>query len=598
MAVNIDDDPDAHALLRVVAQMPFLDMTEAATIAGIPRTTTHDRLLRLTHCGLIVGLHHSLPSQPATTRYTLTEHGLSALGRRLQSTPEGLARSWPVSAQWTRLLLRRLDAIAVVYRVVAATASIPECHPLDFIIRRTGPLDAVVVLPERQRLGFLKQGGAWSRRSFTRRLHTAMYGDRLDFDALLLIVPNEAEVRNALARLSTIDSARRAYVATEMDLAMGYRDLPCWRRPHMVRWPLTLPQMIPDVLQMVGYTPPEKSLGRRATILSDTRARDMYTDSPALNLQASDKRILDLIADWPLITRAALATMAGVTPSRISQVSQSLSHVINKIHVGDRKVRYALNNAGVSFLARRDRLDTSQALKHWSPDEDPDRGGAYRGSKLRELMRALAHTDAVHEFNAMLVSAVIESATLRLEYVQPPHKSVRSYTYEGRQGSLHPDAAGLLTWGNIRLPFMLELERRARDADHSAARAGPYKRYFSRDDPRPTDEWSTPLVLVVFEDPIHESQFVTVVSRAIEQSGDPLPIVTTHLALLRERGPLGPSWITPQDYLYQRKSLTDHRLRRVALGADLLDRLPDPASYLVVPNPVRGMVPAHSPKSA
>ena len=581
MALGLENDVRASGLLHSFAQMPFLDVYEAAVLSGLPVPTAYRHVNRLAGHGLLLGFSHSLPSQPATTRYSLTEEGLSTLIASVRSTTSMATRTWLVSRQWMRVLLRRLDNVALLYRLASSVAAIPDCYPLGMIIRRSGPLDAVITLPQEQRLGLLELGHSWARRSFARRTSSAIYGDRLDFDALLLVVPSEVEARHTLRHLQTIETRRRVYVATEMDVSLADPTLACWRTPRLVRSPVSLSNVAEEVLQMIGYTPEEKQLRRRTSTLTDSDARPMYASSPALTLKAYEKRVLNLIADWPLITRRHLASIAEVSPPQVSKVSNSLNRLIEKVRIGDRRVRYVISNAGISYLAQRDRIDIQRSLKHWSPEIDPLRN-RFKGSKLRELMRTRAHTDAVHEFNAMLVSAVRDTdGRCYLEYLQPPHKSVRLYTYEGRRGALHPDSTGLLAWGRTRLPFMLEFERRARHPSYSAERVAPYSRYFASDEHRAQGGWSTPLVLTVFDDPVHESQFVNVVWNAMGKSGKALPIVTTYLGLLRDQGALGYAWITPHDYLYQRKRLTDRTLTRMSLDDDLVGKLPNPDSYVV-----------------
>lgn len=580
MVLELAVDVRASTLLQSFAQMPFLDVYESAAIFGVPARTAYRQVHLLTDHGLLVGFSHSLPSQPATARYALTEDGLTSLNAYLRTTTSMPTRPWLVSRQWMRILLRRLDNIAILYRLASAVVVIPDCYPLGMIIRRSGPLDAVIVLPQQQRIGLLKLGHSWGRRSFSRRTSAAIYGDRLDFDALLLVVPSEVEARHTLRHLQAMATSRRVYVATEMDVALANPALACWRAPMLARSPLALSDAVEGVLEVPGYTPAEKQFRRRSSTLTDSNARAIYASSPALTLKAYEKRILTLIADWPLISRRHLATIAEVSPSQVSKVSNSLSRLIEKVRVGDRRVRYVISNTGISYLAQRDRIDITQSLKHWSPEIDPLRR-RFKGSKLRELMRTLTHTDSVHDFNAMLVSAVRNTdGRCYLEYLQPPHKSVRSYTYEGRQGALHPDSTGLLAWGRTRLPFMLEFERRARHPSYSADRVAPYSRYFGSDEHQAQGGWSVPLVLTVFDDPVHESQFVNVVWNTMEETGKALPIATTYLSLLRERGALGYAWITPRDYLYQRKRLTDRRLRRMSLDDDLVSKLPDPDSYV------------------
>ena len=79
-----------------------------------------------------------------------------------------LLASRPVSERWRRVLLQRLDALAVIYRV-AASLPHADCG-LGFRWHRAGPLDAGITLPGGITLAVVRLGNAADRTAFAKRL--------------------------------------------------------------------------------------------------------------------------------------------------------------------------------------------------------------------------------------------------------------------------------------------------------------------------------------------------------------------------------------------------------------------------------------------
>ena len=134
-----------YRLLRCLAEMPFTDRRELAALAGMSRSAVHDGMERLQRRGMVSAIPHASEFTAATRRYFPTAAGLGWLAEAEKTGLDELLRQRPVSAHWQRLLLERLDAVAVIYRVAAALA---EAYvPLDFFWYRSGPADAGVILP-------------------------------------------------------------------------------------------------------------------------------------------------------------------------------------------------------------------------------------------------------------------------------------------------------------------------------------------------------------------------------------------------------------------------------------------------------------------
>ena len=184
-----------------------------------------------------------------------------------------------------------------------------------------------------------------------------------------------------------------------------------------------------------------------------------------LALDAGSKRVLDLIALWPLLSLADLKDLLGVSRARALQLLDRplrLGLVMRIRHGG--RTRYVVGDRGLAFHARRDRLAASQALRRWSPSrgtaEIPFSWQGVRGSRTRQLARHMGHTVAVHSFMAAMSRQAGETGS-ELTEAEPPHRAGRTYRTATGYGALNPDAYGLIETGHDVRHFFLELERRA-----------------------------------------------------------------------------------------------------------------------------------------
>ena len=102
--------------------MPFLDRLELAAVSDVSEGTAHGSLSRLRREGSVDTIRHATSLIASTRRYGVTGAGLNRLMRCDGMTVRELLRRYPVSSHWHRLLLQRLDAVGVVYRLASAVA--------------------------------------------------------------------------------------------------------------------------------------------------------------------------------------------------------------------------------------------------------------------------------------------------------------------------------------------------------------------------------------------------------------------------------------------------------------------------------------------
>ena len=517
-------------LLGHLASMPFLDRLELVAVSGWSRGSIYEGLDRLEAEGLAASVPHATDVTPPTRRFYLTPSGLHRLARVEGMTVDELLNLYPVSARWQRILLERLDAAAVIYRLAATISNI--AHPIRFRWYRAMPMDAAIVLPDERIIGVVRQGLTSDRTSFSKRMWRLRDGPSPS--AILVLLPDEVRLRQARRLLAGAPAA--SFLALERDAVSADPSTPVWRIPSG--------SVSLDLSRALKHTEPG---GELPTEEPPERVSLPEHLLPAL-LKSTEKRCLDLLSDWPWMTPAHLGGVLEVKRSRISQLLQrltSLGLVIDDVVEGRR--RLILSDLGLSVLARRDRTSVGAMKKRWSASlTDPDRAATWRnvsGARARQLLRNIQHTDEVHWFIAVLAKQA-RSRGRELAQLDSPGRASRYFRYAERLHSVRPDAFGLLHNGQAIWPFFLEWERRAVRPITMAARIAPYLRYYSTH--RPTDDHGAqPSLLVVFDDDVAETHFLRIAKEEMDTAKVQVPLFVAPRNLLERVGPLGPAWRTP-----------------------------------------------------
>ena len=171
-------------------------------------------------------------------------------------------------------------------------------------------------------------------------------------------------------------------------------------------------------------------------------------------------------------------------------------------------------------------------------------GETSRECALVPLPVTIDHTQAVHRFMAALVRQSKGTPGCSVSQLSPPHHAARYFRYGGSLRSIHPDAFGVVNANGRVRPFFLEWERRALNPSTMTARLAPYLRYYSSNRPL-DDNGERPLVLIVFEDPLVEANFLGVARREMERANVKLPLWVSSNEALEKAGPLGMAWRSP-----------------------------------------------------
>ena len=525
--------------LRHLSDMPLIDRLEAVAVSGRSRGAMYGAFERLESEGLAASVPHASELISSTRRYFLTAGGLRTLALKDGMDVDELLRSRPVSARWRRVLVERLDAVAVIYRLASAMSGVE--HPIRFRWFRAMPMDAAIALPDGRVIAVVRQGPTTDRTGFSKRLWRLRQGERPA--AALMLMPDEARLRHA--RRLVAGAPAISYLALESEAATAGAGAPIWRTPSGAA--------LLDLRTALEHTGPrgpwpDEQPSARASIpedLDDQAGQDWMLPS---SLRPVEKRALDLISDWPWISPAHLGALVGLKRSRLSEVLLRLNGLgltLDAVIEGRR--RLAVTDRGLAMLARRDRASVGAARRRWSAERLDDRRPLtwrnVSGRRSRQLLRNVEHTEAVHGFIAALARQA-RSRSREIVQLDPPRRASRYFRYDDRLRSIQPDAFGVLRRGNTVRPFFLEWERRAVRPVTMTARLAPYLRYYSSH--RPTDDHGAyPDVLVVFDDDIAQTHFLRVAREEMARTGVTVPLLVSHRRLLEREGPLGRAWLTP-----------------------------------------------------
>ncbi len=141
-------------LLDAISRTPFIDSAELARILGEAHTTVHRALPDLLADGIVGRVSHGTAHLPSSQRYHLTAKGVGETARALGfGTPSDFVRAYPMSREWLTLLIRRMDAVASVYRLAASMSPGIDGLRSHVEFHRRGRFDATITLQDGRRSG-------------------------------------------------------------------------------------------------------------------------------------------------------------------------------------------------------------------------------------------------------------------------------------------------------------------------------------------------------------------------------------------------------------------------------------------------------------
>ncbi|MXX48119.1 MAG: hypothetical protein F4W99_05350 [Chloroflexi bacterium] len=529
--------PGDVELLGTLARMPFLDRLELAALSGRSRAAVYQRIDRFLDAGLAESVGQASELVTPTRRFCLSARGVRRLASEEGAPVAQLLRTRPVSEQWRRLLLERLDAAAAIYRLAEQAAQF--AFPLGLHWQRAAPMDAALELAEGRRAAVVRQGRTADRTGFAKRVRRLK--ETPGHGAVLVICPDETRLRHA--RRLVAGPPAITFLALERDVALAGAEAAVWRGPTGAAR-LTLREALGYALPSSAERPERPLVRVSLPEPLGPECDDASWMLPAA-LTTAEKRALDLIGDWPWLRPGHLAALLGVGRRRLTQLLARLDEmglITRPTRAG--APRLALSDRGLAYHARRDRTSVGIARKRWSPEprwpDDPFDWRNVPGSRSRQLLRNLEHTESVHWFNTLLAGQAREQGS-RLLQLDPPHRASRYFRSFERMRSIQPDAYALLETPAGEQALFLEWERRAVRPATMAARLAPYLRYHATGRPV-EDHGLLPRVLVVFEDELAADHFLRIAADAVARAEVPLPLLVSDRLRLEHHGPLGPAW--------------------------------------------------------
>ena len=290
-----------------------------------------------------------------------------------------------MSREWLTLLIRRMDAVASVYRPGGVPLPRNRWAADAGGLSPQGPLRRCYHAARRPQLwrGCARVRPCGGAPSFDRLRAIAEYGYGRRPGTVLILTPSVWEQRldDPVLRESQPgrDLRRRGVPG-----GAGGLEQQCLALRLVA---LRQPALLAGVHQHSGQPEPgalHRAAGAQAGVAARHGAHG-FRRRPAFGLTPSEKRTLDLITDHPMIPREHLARWLGVSEGRVSQMLHNLVNAWGLLErQGNRgDVRYTLSEEGIRYVTHRDRAqlaDDAGHLEHGSnhgppgPPSAPGRG--------------------------------------------------------------------------------------------------------------------------------------------------------------------------------------------------------------------------------
>ena len=526
-------------MLDSLSRTPFVDSTELALILGEPLATVHRALTGLLGNGMVGRVSHGTAHLPSSRRYYLTARGIREAVQLLDfDTPSDFVRAYPMSREWLTLLIRRMDAVATIYRLAASLSPGVDGLRSHVEFHRRGRFDATITLHDCRTFGVVRQGLALRRRSLYDRLRAiAEYHYTRRPDTILVLTPSVWEQR-LTTRFCMELNLEDSYAGVESQDTLERPDLHVWQKTS---------GLFSGSYYTLDFVSSQDGPSQRFFTESPSRKRAslprperMVQAAPTFGVSPSEKRILDMVTDHPMMPRDHLACWLGVSEGRISQMIRSL---VDTWHLVERRgkrgdTRYTLSAEGIRYITHRDRAQLPTTRGIWSTALTTDHQGRTRhvGHRIDTWTRQTRHADGITWFLSKLEAEARDNPDSELLWSVPTARSDRAYNWG--DSAIAPDAVGKVIAGGLHVPFYLEYELRARHPRGVIARLSPYTSYYCSTEPG-EDQPPFPTTLFVVDTEDVEATYVRTVARMTRMS---LPILVSCIPILSNTGILGRSW--------------------------------------------------------
>ena len=367
-----------------------------------------------------------------------------------------------------------------------------------------------------------------------------VHGERPD--AVLVVTAAAAAWRYAYEIMAAKPSLP-AFCAQEKNIVMTRRRT--WGTPSDDELVISLPDLV-QRLPAKSRAAPAKPRGRGAAP-ADLDPETLAAAHPAFHLTSAEKRLLDVIADWRLVSRTHLPGLADASTQRVSQMLTPLTeHGLVTSLTSDKGEDYALTDDGIRYVSNRDRV--APAFGTWSVDTTKQ--GRMYGRQISTLRDQSAHTKTVQRLMAELAKSAKATPGYYLSELEPPERAILRSNHAANGAKVEPDATGRIRYvsdgGTRWISVVLELERRGITRDRARAKVALYQRFFQSGHKwgEPSDP---PLALFVFDTDAQERVFFRVATQMERESESPIgtPFALSNLDQIQATDFLGASWLVP-----------------------------------------------------
>ena len=526
-------------ILHSLSRMPFIDSAELAGILGEPLATVHRALAGLLAKGIVGRVSHGTAHLPSSQRYYLTAHGIREATDQLGfATLSDFVRAYPVSREWLTLLIRRMDAVAAIYRLAASLSPSIDGLRSHVEFHRRGRVDATITLHDGRSFGMVRQSLALRQRSLYDRLRAIAEYDYTRRPDTILVLPPSVWEQRLTTRFCMELNLEGSYVGEESRDVLERRNSHVWQKTSgLFSGSYYNLGFVSSQGGPAGALHTESPERKRASIPHPER---MVRAAATFGISPSEKRTLDLVTDHPMIPREHLARWLGVSEGRVSQMVHSLVNTWGLVKRRGKRgdTRYTLSAEGIRYITHRDRAQLPTTRGIWSTDPTTDRQsrGRYVGHRIDTWARQTKHADGITWFLSKLEAEARADPDSELLWSVPTARSDRAYNWG--QSAIAPDAVGQMTAQGLDVPFYLEYELRARHPEGVIARLSPYMSYYWSPEHK-DDQPPFPTTLFVVDTEEVEATYVRTAARMTRMS---LPILVSCIPILSNTGILGRSW--------------------------------------------------------
>ena len=564
-------------VVRLVGRMPFVKSVEVFNLLGLPDEHSIWKVMQsLEALGYVTSVKTADFVRYAhnVAGYCLTEQGIGRLAELDGIDVDEVYRRYPVSLQWRRALLRRMEALDIFYRLCCLAAlarkrgaiAFDEAEEEDdrrdyavgqpseettFLWRRTGWLDGTIMFGAgkgARGIRVMRIGPTRTRRATLHWLGSMMESWRKrGVERVVILVPGYTELMHVEQWLRLNGRTIQAFCVVEQ----GLKDVEWeWRwsdaffsRPRRYGSDHFLFVQVFSGLrgrrsvesnELDAFEPDSKPIVPTETMLKSVRS-DRETLVGA-SLKRRERVCLQAVTDFPLALRGHLLGLKGVDERGFASLKEK-----GMIYYAwdDRRVRVLLSKEGMRYVTYRDRSSLGELTKRWGYDlldkaapglknlrSFPVTGkGLPKGQRVRAKdgkskdgkaeggkLRVVSRQLAHLDGTTEFFSALGEG-TQGFEVVEvlPTHRGERWAKIGRTMRAILPDGAFVAKRGDSVVPYAVEFERRA--VDHRKAmekRLQPYKNYY--DAVRMFGDYGTTTLttLFLFETVVHASVFASV----------------------------------------------------------------------------------------